>query len=185
MQQQVSLVVNGQPHVRTVPLRALLVDLLRDDIGLTGTHVACTTEGRCGACTVILNGEAVKSCLVLAVQADDGVVTTCEGLERLSPVGGQMHPIQEGFWERNGLQCGYCTPGMMMTVFDLLKAHVDADRDDLTEAEIRHALVGNICRCTGYSHIVEAVQAAARRLRDMPPEQRRACFELSAIGTEE
>lgn len=184
MEQQVSLIVNGQRYTRTVALRTTLVDLIRDGLGLTGTHVGCTYEGRCGACTVILNGEAVKSCLVLAVQADGGAVTTCEGLERLSPADGELHPVQRGFWERNGLQCGYCTPGMMMTVFDLLKEHVEQDGERLTDKQIRHSLVGNICRCTGYCHIVEAVQATAENLREMAPDQRRACFELTGVDEE-
>ena len=178
MEQQISLTVNGREYVEEIPVRLLLVELIRDRLGLKGTHVACTQEGRCGACTVVLDGKAVKSCMVLAAQADGGVVVTAEGLERLSQVEGELHPIQEGFWEHHGLQCGYCTPGMMMTAFDLLKSQVEDERLELGDEEIRHALIGNICRCTGYSHIVEAIQYAARRLEDMSEEQRRACFEI-------
>lgn len=166
MKQKVSMTINGQAYVHEVDLRMLLVDYIRDAAGLTGTHVGCTYEGRCGACTVALNGEAVKSCLMLAVQADGADVLTIEGLSRNG-----LHPIQEAFWERHGLQCGYCTPGMLMTVYDMLKSE-----ESLTEDEIRHSLIGNICRCTGYSHIVEAVQLAAERLRKIPEDERRKYF---------
>lgn len=182
MEQRVSITVNGEHYVQEVPIRMLLVDLIRERIGLTGTHIGCTYEGKCGACTVVLNGDAVKSCMVLAVQADGAVVVTPEGLDQLGPSKGELHPIQEGFWKRNGLQCGYCTPGMMMTVFDLLKSELDSDSPDLSDENIRHALVGNICRCTGYTHIIEAVRTAAERLLDMPPEERRSYFETAGVG---
>jgi aerobic carbon-monoxide dehydrogenase small subunit len=126
---------------------------LRDVLSLTGTHVGCETS-LCGACTVVLNGQAVKSCTVLAVQADGGEVLTVEGLEK----DGQLHPLQEGFWEEHGLQCGYCTPGMIMASYQLLQRHPNP-----TEEQIRHGLEGNLCRCTGYQHIVKAVQYAAKK----------------------
>ena len=176
MEQLVSVTVNGRKYDRTVPLRMLLVDFLRDELGLTGTHVGCTYEGRCGACTVVLDGDSVKSCMKLAVQADGRALLTVEGLEALSGKEGELHPIQDAFWERHGLQCGYCTPGMLMTIFDLLKSHSYEDSAELTDTEIRRSLIGNICRCTGYSHIVEAVQMAAERLREMPAEERQAYF---------
>ena len=177
MKQPVAITINGRRYAADVPLRMLLVDFIRDVAGLTGTHVGCTYEGRCGACTVVVDGEAMKSCLMLAVQADGGDVLTIEGLEGLA--GDGFHPIQQAMWERHGLQCGYCTPGMVMTMFDILKSH---DRDDeLDDDEIRRLLVGNICRCTGYSHIVEAVRTAAEELREMTPEQCQACFATGQV----
>ncbi len=149
----VRVVVNGEVHESAVEPRRLLVHLLRDDIGLTGTHVGCDTTN-CGACTVHLDGEAVKSCTVLAVQADGGEVTTVEGLS--GPDGG-LHPMQEAFWEHHGLQCGYCTPGMIMAGVDLLTRNADP-----SETDVRHALEGNLCRCTGYQNIVKAIQSAAQ-----------------------
>jgi carbon-monoxide dehydrogenase small subunit len=149
----VSIEVNGTTYAREVEPRLLLVHFLRDTLGLTGTHVGCDTSN-CGACTLHLNGAAVKSCTVLAVQADGGQVTTIEGLG--SP--GDLHPVQEGFWESHGLQCGYCTPGMIMASADLLKRNADP-----SEAEIREALSGNLCRCTGYHNIVKAVQYVAKK----------------------
>jgi aerobic carbon-monoxide dehydrogenase small subunit len=149
----IKLSVNGVAHDAEVEARTLLVDFLRDDLGLTGTKIGCDTSV-CGACTIHLNGHAVKSCTVLAVQADGSEVTTIEGLASA----GELHPLQEAFWERHALQCGFCTPGMIMAGVDLL-----ASNGDLTEAEIRHGLEGNICRCTGYQHIVEAVHEAAVR----------------------
>jgi carbon-monoxide dehydrogenase small subunit len=143
--------VNGERRVSDVEPRTLLVHWLRDDLGLTGTHVGCDTSN-CGACTVHLNGEAVKSCTVLAVQADGAEITTIEGL---APDGG-LHPLQQAFWEKHGLQCGFCTPGMIMAAADLL-----ARNPDPSEEEIRHGLEGNLCRCTGYQNIVAAVKAAA------------------------
>jgi carbon-monoxide dehydrogenase small subunit len=149
----VTITVNGQSRTDEVEPRLLLVHYLRDVLGLTGTHVGCETS-LCGACTVLLNGQAVKSCTVLAVQANGGEVLTVEGLEK----DGKLHPLQEGFWEEHGLQCGYCTPGMIMTSYQLLQRNPNP-----TEAEIRHGLEGNLCRCTGYQHIVKAVQYAAKK----------------------
>jgi carbon-monoxide dehydrogenase small subunit len=149
----VSVTVNGDAHSAEVEPRLLLVHFLRDSLGLTGTHVGCDTTN-CGACTVHLDGEAVKSCTVLAVQADGAEVTTIEGLAA-SPE--EMHPLQEAFWEHHGLQCGFCTPGMIMAAADLL-----ARNPDPSEEEVRHGLEGNLCRCTGYHNIVKAVLSAAR-----------------------
>jgi carbon-monoxide dehydrogenase small subunit len=151
----VSLTVNGVEHHLSVEPRRLLVHALRDDLGLTGTHVGCDTSN-CGACTVHLDGRAVKSCTVLAVQADGREVTTIEGLGSEE----QLHPLQEAFWNDHGLQCGYCTPGMIMAAAALLDER--AGGDELTEQEVRHALEGNLCRCTGYHNIVRAVLDAAR-----------------------
>lgn len=151
---KINLTINGRPHTADVEPRLLLVHFLRDVVGLTGTHVGCETS-ICGACTVHLNGRAVKSCTLLAVQADGAEVTTIEGLAQ----NGALHALQEGFWEKHGLQCGYCTPGMIMSACALLK-----DNAQPTEAEIRHGLEGNLCRCTGYQHIVDAVQYAAAKL---------------------
>ena len=152
----VQVTVNGRPHEVLVEPRRLLVHLLRDDLGLTGTHVGCDTTN-CGACTVHLNGEAVKSCTVFAVQADGAEVTTIEGLAD----GETLHPLQEAFWKDHGLQCGFCTPGMIMAAADLLKRHPDP-----TEEDVRHGLEGNLCRCTGYHNIVRAVLDAASELRE-------------------
>jgi len=149
---RVSVRVNGVRQTRDVEPRLLLVHLLRDTLGLTGTHVGCDTSN-CGACTVHLDGEAVKSCTVLAVQADGSEVTSIEGLG----TEGDLHPMQEAFWEHHGLQCGYCTPGMIMAASDLI-----AHNPDPSEAEVREALAGNLCRCTGYHNIVKAVLSAAR-----------------------
>jgi len=178
----VSATVNGRRYAETVPLRMLLVDFLRETIGLTGTHVGCSYEGRCGACTVVVDDVAVKACMMLAVQADGRSILTVEGLEDLSAVEGELHPIQAGFWEQHGLQCGYCTPGMMMTIFDLLRSHFEEGSPELTEESIRKALVGNICRCTGYSHIVEAVKVAAARLAGMPEAKRRAHLDTGVLA---
>ncbi|PTL60369.1 (2Fe-2S)-binding protein [Paraconexibacter algicola] len=147
----VEVTVNGQRRSLEVEPRALLVHVVREDLGLTGTHVGCDT-GNCGACTLHLDGESVKSCTVLAVQADGAQVTTIEGLGRE----GDLHPLQEAFWAKHGLQCGYCTPGMIMAAADLLERNPDP-----TEDEIRTGLEGNLCRCTGYHNIVAAVQEAA------------------------
>jgi carbon-monoxide dehydrogenase small subunit len=133
----------------------LLVHYIRDVVGLTGSHVGCETS-LCGACTVSINGQAVKSCTMLAVQADGAEITTIEGLAQ----NGELHPIQDGFWERHGLQCGFCTPGMIMAAHQLLERNPNP-----TEDEIRHGLEGNLCRCTGYQHIVEAVQYAAEKMQ--------------------
>jgi aerobic carbon-monoxide dehydrogenase small subunit len=148
----VRLTVNGQPQEVEVEPRLLLVHLLRDNLGLTGTHVGCDTTN-CGACTVHLDGEAVKSCTVLAVQADGAEVKTIEGMAD----GAKLHPLQEAFWNDHGLQCGYCTPGMIMAAADLLQRNPDP-----TEEEVRRGLEGNLCRCTGYHNIVRAVLDAAK-----------------------
>jgi aerobic carbon-monoxide dehydrogenase small subunit len=148
---KIALTVNRARQQQEVEPRLLLVQYLRDVLGLTGTHVGCET-GLCGACTVMLDGAAVKSCMVLAVQADGSSVQTIEGLER----DGKLDPVQQAFWERHALQCGYCTPGMIIAARALLDRNPQA-----TEEEIRHGLEGNLCRCTGYQHIVEAVQQAA------------------------
>jgi len=152
---EITVTVNGQQCRSQVEPRLLLVQYLREVLELTGTHIGCNTS-QCGACTVLLNGEAVKACTVFAVQADGSEVTTIEGL---APQGG-LHPIQEGFWEKHGLQCGFCTPGMIMASYQLLKDHPNP-----SEEEIRHDLKGNICRCTGYENIVRAVQYAAERMQ--------------------
>jgi aerobic carbon-monoxide dehydrogenase small subunit len=152
---RVTLTVNNQRREDEIEPRMLLVHYLRDVAGLTGTHVGCETS-LCGACTVLLDGNAVKSCTVLAAQADGAEITTVEGLAK----DGKLHPVQEGFWEEHGLQCGYCTPGMIMASVDLLSRNPNP-----SEAEIRHALEGNLCRCTGYQHIIKAVQYAANRMR--------------------
>ena len=147
----IDVTVNGVEHHAEVEPRTLLVQFLREDLGLTGTHVGCDTSS-CGACVVHVDGEPIKSCTVLAVQADGTEVTTIEGIAN----NGAFHPVQEGFWEMHGLQCGYCTPGMIMTGISLL------DRNSSpTEEEIRHELEGNLCRCTGYQNIVRAIQYAA------------------------
>ena len=153
MKQAISINVNGVDHHDEVEPRLLLVHYLRDVLSLTGTHVGCETS-ICGACTVILDGQAVKSCTVFAVQADGANVTTIEGLA----TNGQLHPVQEGFWEKHGLQCGYCTPGMIMASAQLIDRNPNPTHD-----EIRHGLEGNLCRCTGYQHIVEAVEYAAKK----------------------
>ena len=155
MGREISVTVNGAAHTSDVEPRLLLVEYLRDTLNLTGTHVGCDTSG-CGACTVILNGSAVKSCTVFAAQADGGEVTTVEGLAS----NGDLHPIQEGFWEMHGLQCGFCTPGMIMSSVDLLEKNPNP-----SEEEIRHGLAGNFCRCTGYHNIVKAVQYAAEKMQ--------------------
>jgi carbon-monoxide dehydrogenase small subunit len=151
----VRVAVNGVDYAAEVEPRLLLVHFLRDNLGLTGTHVGCDTS-QCGSCVVYLNGEAVKSCTVLTVQADGGEVTTIEGLAK----DGQYDPVQQGFWEMHGLQCGYCTPGMIISARALLERNPNP-----TEEEIRHGLEGNLCRCTGYQNIVRAVQYAAGQMR--------------------
>ena len=151
MKRPITLNVNGAPRTVAVEPRALLAYVLRDELDLTGTHIGCDTS-QCGACTVHLDGRAVKSCTVLAVQAEGRAITTIEGL---APQGG-LHPLQQAFWEKHGLQCGFCTPGMIMTAADLLAGNAKP-----SEAEIRHALDGNLCRCTGYQNIVAAIQSAA------------------------
>lgn len=151
----IKLTVNGTEHEAQVDSRLLLVHLIREVLEMTGTHIGCDTT-HCGACTVLLDGEPIKSCTVLAVQADGHELMTVEGLEQ----NGNLHPLQEGFWERHGLQCGYCTPGMMMTGYALLKKNPDP-----SEEEIRHAISGNLCRCTGYMNIVRSIQYAADKSR--------------------
>ncbi len=153
MSTTVTITVNGESHTGDIEPRLLLSSYLREVLNLTGTHVGCDTS-QCGACTVLLNGDSVKSCTLFAVQADGCEVTTLEGLER----NGELHPVQEGFWEEHGLQCGFCTPGMIMSSVALLDRNPDP-----SEEEIRHALAGNLCRCTGYHNIVRAVQYAAKK----------------------
>ena len=154
-QHKIKVKVQGAVHEAEVESRLLLVHFLREKLGLTGTHIGCDTT-HCGACTVLLDGTPVKSCTVLAVQADGRDVMTVEGLEQ----NGQLHPVQEGFWQEHGLQCGYCTPGMMITSYALL-----AHNPDPSELQIRQAISGNLCRCTGYVNIVKAVQYAAAKQR--------------------
>ena len=151
---KINLKVNGAAHQSEVEPRMLLVHYLREVLGLTGTHIGCETT-LCGACTVMLDGAAVKSCTVLAVQADGANITTIEGLAQRD----KLHPVQEGFWEEHGLQCGFCTPGMIMAATQLLQRHPSPSVD-----EIRHGIEGNLCRCTGYQHIVQAIQYAAKRM---------------------
>ncbi|HEX7286451.1 MAG TPA: (2Fe-2S)-binding protein [Candidatus Angelobacter sp.] len=152
---KISVTVNGTTHQSDVEPRLLLVHYLRDVLNLTGTHVGCETS-LCGACTVMVDGQAVKSCTMLAAQADGATVTTIEGLAQ----SGELHPVQQAFWEHHGLQCGYCTPGMIMATAQILQRNPDP-----TEDEIRHGLEGNLCRCTGYQHIVQAVQCAAKKMK--------------------
>ncbi|GAC1349759.1 MAG: (2Fe-2S)-binding protein [Ktedonobacteraceae bacterium] len=151
-----SVTVNGHRYEQQVPVRMLLSDFLRHELHLTGTHVGCE-HGVCGCCTVLLNGEAVRSCLILAVQAEGMALTTIEGMAGTNSA---LHPIQQAFLEKHGLQCGFCTPGFIMTVHAMLHENLDP-----TEEQIRHELSGNLCRCTGYQNIVEAVKLAAQRLR--------------------
>ena len=167
---EIQLHVNGKQHQGTVEPRLLLVHYLRDVLGLTGTHIGCETS-ICGACTVLLDGKAVKSCTLLAVQASGSEITTIEGLASLQKgagngavANGALHAVQEGFWEKHGLQCGYCTPGMILTAVDLLQRNKNPN-----EGEIRSALSGNLCRCTGYQHIIEAVQYAAKKMSARKP----------------
>lgn len=156
----VTVSVNGRRHERTVEPRLLLSDFLRHELGLTGTHVGCE-HGVCGACTVLLDGEPVRSCLVFAVQAEGHEVTTVEALAPSPDHSERLHPLQEAFRECHGLQCGFCTPGFLMTLLPFLDEHPDP-----TELEVRAAISGNLCRCTGYQHIVDAVLLAARRRRE-------------------
>lgn len=165
----VDIIVNGVSYQRNVEARLLLSDFLRHEIGLTGTHVGCE-HGVCGACTILFDGNSARSCLMFAVQADGHSITTVEGLA--APLSSphmvadgakeaRLHPLQQAFWEAHGLQCGYCTPGILMTLVPFLRQNPDP-----TEDEIRHALSGNLCRCTGYQHIVDAVKLAAVKMRD-------------------
>ena len=153
----ITLTVNGVPREVHAEPRALLVHVLRDQLGLTGTHIGCDTS-QCGACTVLLDGQAVKSCSVLAVQAAGAAITTIEGVGANG-----LHPLQQAFWEKHGLQCGFCTPGMILTAIDLLQQNPDP-----TEEEVRHGLQGNLCRCTGYQNIVDAICVAATVMRQQP-----------------
>ena len=152
----IRLTVNGEPRVADVEPRRLLVDFLREDLGLTGTHIGCE-QGVCGTCTVLLNGASIRSCVTLAVQADGAEVSTIEGL---AP-GGELHPLQDEFSDKQGLQCGYCTPGMLMRAQEIL-----AQNPDPTAEQVRAAIASNLCRCTGYQFITEAVLAAAARMRE-------------------
>jgi len=152
----ISVTVNGVPYRHEVEPRLLLVYYLREVLGLTGTHIGCDTTS-CGACTVIMNGLAVKSCTVLAVQAEGATILTVEGLAKDRT----LHPIQEGFWEEHGLQCGFCTPGMMLTALQILERNPEP-----SEEEIRHGLDGNLCRCTGYQHIVNSIRYASRKIKE-------------------
>ena len=167
---EIQLQINGKSYHNKVEPRLLLVHYLRETLGLTGTHVGCETS-ICGACTVLLDGRAVKSCTVIAVQASGGVITTIEGLASTwkngsgkghgaANGGGSLHPVQEGFWECHGLQCGYCTPGMILSSVELLQSNPNP-----SESEIRNSISGNLCRCTGYQHIVQSVQSAAKKMR--------------------
>ena len=151
---EITVTINGETHTRKVEARTLLVHFIREDLGLTGTHIGCDTTS-CGACTVSLDGEAVKSCTLFAVQADGATIETVEGIA----TNGKLHPLQEGFWEKHGLQCGFCTPGMLISARALL-----ARNPKPTDDEIRHGISGNLCRCTGYNKIVEAIQYAADKL---------------------
>ena len=152
MNKTITVTVNGKAYERTVPIRLLLVDFIRDECGLTGTHIGCTYEGRCGACTVLIERRAHKSCMKLAVQVDGKDVTTIEGLRQ----GGKLHNLQRTFRRYHALQCGFCTSGILMNAVDFLNENINP-----SEEEVRRALVGNLCRCTGYSHIVEAILAAS------------------------
>ncbi len=151
----ITVTINGTEHSAEVDSRLLLVHLIRDELRLTGTHIGCDTT-HCGACTVLIDGEPMKSCTVLAVQADGREIKTVEGLAE----NGNLHPLQEGFWEEHGLQCGYCTPGMLMTGYALLQRNPDP-----SEIEIRKAISGNLCRCTGYVNIVKSVRYAAEKMK--------------------
>ena len=159
----VKITVNGNEHQCEVEPRLLLSDFLRHELGLTGTHVGCE-HGVCGACTILFDGESARSCLMFAVQADGHEITTVEGLASPQLAGTEggngLHPLQQAFWEAHGLQCGYCTPGILMTMIPFLEQNPDP-----SEEEIRHALSGNLCRCTGYQHIVDAVKLAAEKMR--------------------
>ena len=164
MKRTIKLSINGETFEEMVELRMLLVDFIRDVACLTGTHVGCGFEGRCGVCSVLVNGVAVKSCLMLAVQADGAEITTIEGLA----LDGELHPLQQAFQDKHGLQCGFCTPGFLITLIDYL----NDPNFDASEVAIRHAMSGVLCRCTGYVHIIEAVQQAAEKLASLGPTER-------------
>ncbi len=161
MEKTITVTVNGRAYTREVPLRLLLVDFIRDECGLTGTHIGCTYEGRCGACTVQIDGRANKSCMKLAVQADGREITTIEGLGTAD----KLHRLQQTFRRYHALQCGFCTSGILMNAADFLDENINP-----TEDEVRRTLVGNLCRCTGYSHIVEAILAASAMRHGLNPE---------------
>jgi len=167
----IKLKVNGTTYERAVEPRTLLVHFLRDELGLTGTHIGCDTT-QCGACTVIINGQSLKSCTAFAVQMDGAEVLTIEGLAK----GEELHPIQTGFWEEHGLQCGFCTPGMILTSYELLQRNPNP-----TEAEIRKGLEGNLCRCTGYQNIVKAVQHAAQQINNAATESKASPVEAAKV----
>ena len=158
---RVALIVNGVSYRREVESRLLLSDFLRHELGLTGTHVGCE-HGVCGACTILFDGQSMRSCLIFAVQANGHSIMTVEGLAspHMGRIEDGLHPLQQAFWEAHGLQCGYCTPGILMTMIPFLEQNPDP-----TEDEIRHALSGNLCRCTGYQHIVDAVKLAAEKMK--------------------
>jgi carbon-monoxide dehydrogenase small subunit len=158
MKHTIKIEINGKQVSREVDSRTLLVHFIRDELALTGTHIGCDTSS-CGACTILVDGKAIKSCTLLAVQADGSSIITVEGLSKE----GKMHPVQEGFTEKHGLQCGFCTPGMMMTAIDLLE-----ENSSPSEYEIREALEGNFCRCTGYHNIVKSIQYAAEKMNGQP-----------------
>ncbi len=151
----IQMTINGQPFEETVSSRLLLSDFLRDTVGLTGVRVCCE-QGICGACTILVDGQTARACLLLAVQADGADILTVEGLARP----GTFHPLQQAFWDHHGLQCGYCTPGILITAYELLTQNPTP-----SETEVRQAIAGNICRCTGYVHIVDSILAAARSMR--------------------
>src|ERR1700710_249509 len=153
--QDITLTVNGREHALRVEPRRLLVDVLREDLGLTGTHIGCE-HGVCGTCTVLLDGRSIRSCITFAVQADGAEIRTVEGLA----TGPQLHPLQDEFWDKQGLQCGYCTPGMLMRACEIIEQHPDP-----TAEQVREGIASNLCRCTGYQFITEAVMAAAGRMR--------------------
>lgn len=159
-ERSVSLIVNGATYERTVPVRLLLSDFIRNELGLTGTHLGCE-HGVCGCCTILLDGQAVRSCLMFAVQVAGHEIVTVEGL---APAPGRLHPLQEAFRQEHALQCGYCTPGFLTTLIPFLESNPEP-----SELEIRQALSGNLCRCTGYQNIVKAVQRAAHDMRSLEP----------------
>jgi carbon-monoxide dehydrogenase small subunit len=156
----IDLVVNGSPGEGDVESRRLLVDFLREDLGLVGTHIGCE-HGVCGTCTVLMNGESIRSCITFAIQANGAEIMTVEGLAS----GGRLHPLQDAFWEKQGLQCGYCTPGMLMRAYEILREYPNP-----TPEQVREEIASNLCRCTGYQFIVEAILAAAERMRSEKPE---------------
>jgi carbon-monoxide dehydrogenase small subunit len=168
MSREIEVTINGKTYVETVELRLLLVDFLREKVGLTGTHVGCGFEGRCGSCTIVYEGRAIKSCMMLAVQADGARILTIEGLAQ----DGELHPLQKAFHDKHGLQCGFCTPGFLMTLYEYLKD------PSPVEAAIRHAMTGVLCRCTGYVHIVEATKQAIADVSAMTAAERAKWFPL-------